>query len=225
MKKNILQIVFFALFLIAFNILFFLLSGTDNPTQVWVAYGFIHWAYLMVLITPLLGTKGKNSFYLNSTLYVQSISYFCIELVMGLVIIIWRPENILWSVLPQSALWLIYMFLIIANAWSNQVTDSQIKKRETEHVAITVNRMELKKLMMQTEDPDTKRRIHEIYELLTASATRQTSASVPYDIQINNHINILQQEIYAKGNNSDEILKELKKLALQRKAELKYTHQ
>ncbi len=225
MKKTILQIIFFTLFLLVFNVLFFILSGTDNPASVWVAYGFIHWAYLIILMIPLLGTKGKDSFYLNATLYTQAISYFVIEFIIGLVFVFWRPESLLWSVLPQSFLWLVYMIMIIGNAWSNQITDKQMEEREYAHVAITVNRMELKKLIMQVKDPILRRRINEIYDLLTASATQQTNNTANCDMQINNNISLLQQAISAQDDSAiSDIIEQLMDLALRRKAELKYTH-
>lgn len=225
MKATFLKIIFFSLFLIAFNMLFFFLSGTDNPPTVWVAYGFIHWAYLMVLITPLLGTKGKDSFYLNATLYSQSISYFVIEFVVGLVFVFWRPESILWSVLSQSFLWLVYMAIIIGNAWSNEVTDKQTAERAKAHESITVNRMELKKLIMQIDDMAIRRKVSDIYDMLTASNTRQTVDSIGYDMEINNNISLLRQAVYSHDTESiSNIVEKLKVLALQRKAELKYAH-
>ena len=45
MKTTLIRIVFTLVFLVVFNTLFFLLSGTDNPTSVWVSYAYIHVAY------------------------------------------------------------------------------------------------------------------------------------------------------------------------------------
>ena len=90
MKTFFAKTTFMLLFLVVFNVLFFLVVGTENPTSVWVSYGFIHFSYLTVLFLPVISSKGEASYYLSSTLYVQSIAYFLLELVVGIVFIILR---------------------------------------------------------------------------------------------------------------------------------------
>ena len=53
MKSSIIKIIISLAFLALFNALFFLLGGTKHTDIEWVSYGFIHVAYLMVLLTPL----------------------------------------------------------------------------------------------------------------------------------------------------------------------------
>ena len=58
MKTNILKVIVALIFLVLFNVLFFVLGGTEQSQVNWVSYGFIHAAYLMILITPLFETKS-----------------------------------------------------------------------------------------------------------------------------------------------------------------------
>ncbi len=225
MKKLIFKILFFALFLIAFNAFFFLVLGCDHPTSVWVSYGFIHWAYLLLLLIPTIGVKGKNSFYLNAAIYPQAISYFVLELIISIVFIVLKQETILWSVLAQTSLCFIYMIIIIGNFWTNQVTSEQLQQRDTEHKSVVDNRMNLKKLILQVNDPIARKKVNALYDALTASATRQTTNSYEYDIQISANIEMLQQAVYTNDMDAiNTIVDRLQTLIQRRKAELKYNH-
>ena len=79
-KKNILTIILDSVFIIAFNILFFLNGGTHHVAAVWTAYGFLHFAYLMVLITSLIAAHGSTAVLSKTTTYTISLFYFVVEL-------------------------------------------------------------------------------------------------------------------------------------------------
>ena len=59
-RRNILQIALKMIFVVIFNISFFVISGIHHPVSVWIAYGFIHFSYVTFLFAPkLLGEKSK----------------------------------------------------------------------------------------------------------------------------------------------------------------------
>ena len=51
-KINGLQAIIGLVFLIIFNAIFFIIGGVRHNVPVWIAYSFIHFAYLMLLLTP-----------------------------------------------------------------------------------------------------------------------------------------------------------------------------
>lgn len=52
MKKNkILWIIFYSVFILIFNITFFVLGGIEHGTATWISYSFIHMSYLLIIIT------------------------------------------------------------------------------------------------------------------------------------------------------------------------------
>ena len=58
-RRNILQIALKMIFVVIFNISFFIISGIHHPVSVWIAYGFIHFSYVTFLFVPkLLGEKS-----------------------------------------------------------------------------------------------------------------------------------------------------------------------
>lgn len=84
-KRNILTIIFDSVFLIAFNILFFV-NGSAYPTATWICYGFLHFSYLMILLIPAIEAKGKTAYLSALTTYSISLTYFLLELFFSIFI-------------------------------------------------------------------------------------------------------------------------------------------
>lgn len=225
MKTTLIRIVFTLVFLVVFNTLFFLLSGTDNPTSVWVSYAYIHVAYFTILFLPILKTKGDASYYLSSVLYGQAITYFILELIAGVVFIIYRMESPVWSLVVQTALWLIFVVLILGNAWANQATAQSLEKRKQDIDAYQSMRMSLKRLMAKTDKPELKRLIADCSDKLEASSSRQTQESEKIDIEIEQAIASLRQSITdGDVEESTSLARQLAGLIEERKTILKYSH-
>ena len=225
MKTTLIRIVFTLVFLVVFNTLFFLLCGTDNPTSVWVSYAYIHVAYFTILFLPVLKTKGDASYYLSSVLYGQAITYFILELIAGVVFIIYRMESPVWSLVVQTALWLIFVVLILGNAWANQATAQSLEKRKQDIDAYQSMRMSLKRLMAKTDKPVLKRLIADCSDKLEASSSRQTQESEKIDIEIEQAIASLRQSITESNvEESTSLARQLAGLIEERKTILKYSH-
>lgn len=225
MKTTLIRIVFTLVFLVVFNTLFFLLSGTDNPTSVWVSYAYIHVAYFTILFLPVLKTKGDASYYLSSVLYGQAITYFILELIAGMVFIAYRMESPVWSLVVQTALWLIFVVLILGNAWANQATAQSLEKRKQDIDAYQSMRMSLKRLIAKTDKPELKRLIADCSDKLEASSSRQTQESEKIDIEIEQAIASLRQSITGDDvEESTSLARQLAGLIEERKTILKYSH-
>lgn len=225
MKTTLIRIVFTLVFLVVFNTLFFLLSGTDNPTSVWVSYAYIHVAYFTILFLPVLKTKGDAYYYLSSVLYGQAITYFILELIAGVVFIVYRMESPVWSLVIQTALWLIFVVLILGNAWANQATAQSLEKRKQDIDAYQSMRMSLKRLMAKTDKPELKRLIADCSDKLEASSSRQTQESEKIDIEIEQAIASLRQSITGDDvEESTSLARQLAGLIEERKTILKYSH-
>lgn len=225
MKTTLIRIVFTLVFLVVFNTLFFLLSGTDNPTSVWVSYAYIHVAYFTILFLPVLKTKGDASYYLSSVLYGQAITYFILELIAGVVFIVYRMESPVWSLVVQTALWLIFVVLILGNAWANQATAQSLEKRKQDIDAYQSMRMSLKRLIAKTDKPELKRLIADCSDKLEASSSRQTQESEKIDIEIEQAIASLRQSITESNvEESTSLARQLAGLIEERKTILKYSH-
>lgn len=225
MKAIMIRIMLTLVFLITFNGLFFLLSGTENPDSVWISYAFVHIAYFTILFLPIFKTKGEASYYLASSLYVQAIGYFLLELIVGIVFIVWRLEELTWPLIIQAILWLVYMVLILGNAWANEATAKSLKKRQQDISQYQSNRMNIKRLLAWAEDTEIKRTLVVCYDKLDISSSRQTTESESLDIEIAQTIELLKLNLRS-GDNEHGLssARNLHKLIEERKTLLKYSH-
>lgn len=132
MKTNIIKGVIGILFLIAFNVLFFVLGGTEQSTSNWISYGFIHASYLCLLATPLLCTSAKGLTVNAASLWLRAISYFFIELVVGLIFIAVNPKEILWTLIVQTVMLLVFLVLQLMSVLANDATEASINKQRAE---------------------------------------------------------------------------------------------
>ena len=85
-KKNIFTLILNSVFIVAFNAFFFLTKAYNIGASIWICYGFLHFSYLMILLTPVLETKGKNSYTSKLTTYAISLFYFFLELIFTLIL-------------------------------------------------------------------------------------------------------------------------------------------
>ena len=225
MKAIMIRIMFTLVFLITFNGLFFLLSGTENPDSVWISYAFVHVAYFTILFLPIFKTKGEASYYLASSLYVQAIGYFLLELIVGIVFIVWRLEELTWPLIIQVILWLVYMVLILGNAWANETTAKSLKKRQQDISQYQSNRMNIKRLLVWAEDTEIKRTLVACYDKLDISSSRQTTESESLDTEIAQTIELLKLNLRPGDNRQSlDSVMNLHKLIEERKTLLKYSH-
>src|SRR5699024_4531039 len=100
-KKSVLWILLDLIFLAVFNTVFFVAGGTDHTASVWISYGFIHFAYLMVLVTPFLIRKSSSAAVFGFSLYSISSTYFLLEFVVGLIFIFMKSESYKASLIVQ----------------------------------------------------------------------------------------------------------------------------
>src|SRR5574344_1800682 len=82
MKNKILWIILDSVFVIAFNLIFFIIKGIDNSNSVWLCYGIIHFSYFIFLITKYFSQSGKYHHIFVSILYTISFVYLFIEIIL-----------------------------------------------------------------------------------------------------------------------------------------------
>jgi len=196
MMKNVLVSTLLPLLFIAvFNILFFMIGGTNHPSSVWISYGFIHFAYLTVWFLPiLLKSEGDSSYYLSAPMYAMCMQYFVVEFIVGLIFILLSPESNAWTISIQSIVLCICLFPILGLAKANLITGNQLAKREIDISAYQTARTEIKKLLSRSSiDPTLQKLIVSCHDKMEASASRATPKSAQIDASITQVISIIRQ--------------------------------
>ena len=183
-KENVLWLILNLIFLIIFNALFFVLGGTEQKASAWLSYVFIHFAYLMLLATPILMRKGKSREIFGFTIYSISTGYFLLQLATGIVFILIALDSINAPLLVQLCLAGLYGVLLIVNLMANERTATAEEHRQRQVSYIKDSAIRLKGVLDKIQDKAVKKKVEKLYDALYASPVR----SRPELAQIENHI-------------------------------------
>lgn len=191
MKANILKVIIGLIFLIVFNVLFFLLGGTERSTTEWICYGFIHAAYLCLLATPLLCNAGKGETVLSASLYLRALFYFFTELVVGIGFLLYNAESPTLSTIVQSVLLMAFLILQLMSVLANDATKASLAKQRQERVYIRSLAENLKEAMHQVNDPSLRKQIANCYESLNSSSLESFPEAIDAELELENAVNTL----------------------------------
>lgn len=88
MKKSSFFIILIDLIILAcFNTVFFL-NLKEPVIQTWISYGFINFALLMTILTPLLVRKSKSQYLFTVVNKAISVLYLLFTVIVGLISLI-----------------------------------------------------------------------------------------------------------------------------------------
>ena len=175
-KKSLLYILLDLVFLVVFNIVFFVVGGVEHVASVWIAYGFIHFAYVMILITPFLIRKSSSAAVFGMSLYSISAVYFFVEFITGLIFIFVAGESYKASLVTQVIIAGIYAVILLANLIANEHTADSVAKHEAEVAYIKDTATELKALIGKVSDKQANKEIEKAYDVVHASPTKSSAA-------------------------------------------------
>ena len=171
-RTNALWMVLTLVFPLVFNAVFFLAGGMEHKTSVWISYGFIHFAYLMLLLTPLLIRSDKSSAVFGFVLYTTTAAYFLLELVAGTLFIlipIFGPKTVL---VIQLVIAGIYGIMLVAHMIANEKTADAQQARQVQIDYIKDAAMRLKLILDRIQDKEARRRVERAYDALASSPVK-----------------------------------------------------
>lgn len=169
MENTIAKIVLKAIFLVVFNLFFFLFCGMENVASVWISYALIHVAYLFILLMPFFNRGNRGQTILSTTLYSVAIGYFLIELLIGTIFICVAPESITWALLIQVTLFALFLFVFLSSYMANNSTRASMEGARYESLYVKEASSRLELLMKQVTDREVAKRVEKCYDLLRSS--------------------------------------------------------
>lgn len=222
-KKNILWILLDLVFLVVFNVVFFVAGGTQHPASVWISYGFIHFAYIMLLVTPFLVRKSSSAAVFGFSLYSISSTYFFVAFITGIVFVVMHPETYKASLLVQVVIAGIYAIMLLSNMIANEHTADSIERHEVELQYVKQSSAMLKGIMEMTDDKTLKKKIEKAYDLLHSSQVKSSSSVRDYEVTVMDLIEVLEgnvsrNDVVAANTTLEKIMKN----ANERNRRLKY---
>ena len=221
-KKNILTIILDSVFIIAFNILFFLNGGTQHVAAVWTAYGFLHFAYLMVLITPLISSRGSTAVLSKTTTYTISLFYFVVELIFATVTFATKTEHIKLVISIETVITALYAIILVINLLADDSIENKQKRHDSENDYIKGISSQLKYIETLISDKTAKAKIESLYYLAHSSPIKSDESLRFYENEIVRNISILEES--ANKNDSEQVISisgEIKRLLNKRNFEIK----
>lgn len=222
-KKRILWILLDLVFLIVFNIVFFVAGGTDHPTSVWISYGFIHFAYIMLLVTPYLIRKSTNTAVLGFPLYSISSAYFIVAFVVGLIFIFTHPESYKAALIVQVIIAGIYAAMLISHMIANESTAYSIERHEIELRYVRDASAKLKGIMDSISDKQLRKKVEKLYDLLHSSPAKSNISVRDYELTVLELIDVLEGKVDGNDIPAVEItISQIERNASERNLRLKY---
>lgn len=196
-KKTILYILLDLVFLIVFNTVFFVIGGTNHPASVWISYGFIHFSYIMVLITPFLIRKSSSAAVFGFSLYSVSAVYFFAEFIAGLIFILVGSDSYKTSLVVQVIIAGIYAVMLLSNLIANENTADSVERREDEVAYIKNVASRVKVLIGKTSDKKANKQIEKAYDLLHSSPSHSVATVKQLEEEIKNKVTDLEEAVAA----------------------------
>ena len=201
-RKNALWIILEIVFPAIFNVIFFTVGGTVHIASVWISYAFIHFAYLMLLLTPKLIRQGKSSTVFGFSLYSISSVYFLVEFIAGMVFILLSPEKYLFAFILQLCIAGLYVIVLVSNLIANEHTAKAEEERQNQILFIKDISAKIKKLIKSAKDKEAKKNLEQLYDAVSSSPVKSHPNLKETEDRILFSIHLLEESI-ASGNKDD----------------------
>jgi hypothetical protein len=188
-RVNILWLLLDSLFLIVFNLLFFMLGDAESfNASVWISYCFIHFAYIMLLLTPLFIRRGKSEYMYRRPPYLVTTVWFLTELVAGVTFILLAPETVKITIIIHIVLAAVFIAWLMIHLIANEHTADNAERRETELPYIKDSSAKLHAVMQQITDRVVAKKVERVYDLLHSSPAKSNTDVRSLEEQVINEI-------------------------------------
>lgn len=201
-KKQVLWILLDLVFLIIFNTIFFLLGGVHNKASVWVAYGFIHFSYIMLLLTPSLCKRRSEQIEMRLSVDSVSLLYFWVTFVMGVVFIIVKPDTVKICVVANVVITGVYAIVLLTSLLANEYTADDLDIHDEELDYVKRGSSELRALIGLANDKKTAKQVEFLYDLIYSSPVKSHPSVKVYEGNVLALIEQLRTDI-ANGDDTN----------------------
>ena len=193
-RVNILWLLLNSLFLIVFNLLFFMFGNAENSkTSVWISYGFIHFAYFMLLATPYMVRNGSAAYIYSRPLFTITSSYFIMELLVGIVFILVAPESIKTTLIVQVIMATIYIAWLLSHLIANEHTAESVERHAVEIQYVKESASQVNSILKHIDDRTLAKKVEQVYDLLHSSQVKSDSSVRSLEGEIISEINNLER--------------------------------
>lgn len=156
-------------FLIVFNAIFFIVGGTVRTTGEWISYAFIHFSYLMLLLTPKLINNSSITSTLGVSVYFISFLYFVITLLVGCVFILVRPENYIPELVTYIIISGVYFVVHLTSLIANEKTVEAEEEHRQDMMFVSNATNLIKQIKADCTGTTIEKNVERLYDLIRTS--------------------------------------------------------
>ena len=202
-KKTVLRIVLDLVFVLVFNLIYFVCIYVPHESAQWVSYAFVHVAYLNMVLIPRFSTRrGKSVAVFSMTTGTISTIYFGVELVVGLIMLLLSLSALV-SAIVQIILLAIYLLCLLPTWIANENTAESEMRQAAEIAFIKDSAAKVQYLINKTDDKAMQRKIEHVYDQLHSSPSKSSSRVYHLERAISSLVDDLEDAVC--NNNEREI--------------------
>lgn len=192
-KNKTLFIILDSLFLIVFNVCFFLLTDQeDRTTTTWINYGCIQAAYLLFLLTPLLYPKNVAKD-VDMPVYSLTFGFWWFELVLS-IILMNVSVSTTYNIIIQVICWTVMLARLIVLSLVNINTSEKQQRHQQELFYVKTAEGLLRTKLSSITDKQEYRQLEQVYDYVRTSPVKSNASAKVLESQILQKINFLAVE-------------------------------
>jgi hypothetical protein len=221
-KVNILWIVLHLVFIVVFNIIVFLINSVFTSTF-WVSYGFIHFSYLMLVLSTTKWLKVKNSVVLGYPTIYLSYLYFIVSFIVSVIFMCFKNVDFLISFIPQLVITGLYTIVYVSNLLANEYTVSNQKERQQNIMYIKNAALQIELLISQSTDTLFKKKLEKLYDSFRSSQVKSHPALAGIEEEIMLRIKDLNGRVHSNEYlEANHVMDAISRLLSDRNSRMKF---
>ena len=199
-------------FLIVFNAVFFIVGGTVRTTGEWISYAFIHFSYLMLLLTPKLINNSSITSTLGVSVYFISFLYFVITLLVGCVFVLVRPENYIPELVTYIIISGVYFVVLLTSLIANEKTVEAEEEHRQDMLFVSNATNLIKQINAECTGTTIEKNVERLYDLIRTSQVKSDPSVWDEENVILQELNQLATTISETNHEeSEKILERIEK--------------
>lgn len=219
--NRIADIVKSLIFIVLFNIIFFVSGGAESNAVQWTGYIFIHISYAAILLVTFVFSKQRSP-ELNYPLRAVSGIYFGVDFLVSLIFILISPENLKLEIIIQLVILSVYVYFILKLLMANDETAELLERQNADKKYITESCGRLKVIMENVSDKSLYKKLERAHDIIYASPVKSNDGMKQQENAVLFMIENLKKSVES-GNmdECDDLIKRIITVAQERNNGLK----
>lgn len=195
MKKKVssMSLIVLAIVFVVYNLFVFLFLNPVTPVF-WVSYGFMILAFLLQIVGMYLSFKdfSVRAVFFGIPLAQFTLFYFCAELFMSVVFMIFQSIPVKIPVFLQVVLLAVYAIVAIVSVVTRDTVVQVEQKYQNAASNNRMNRAAVESICDMVSDPELKKQLRQLAEVIRYSDPMTSSAVAELETRIQQEIGGLQ---------------------------------